>query len=162
MLAPTAAALALLFLAGCSQGSKETERTGNTSDAVSAATTTTMTPADTRFTGQDKVEFCNLARSFNDRSQDLDSSETATGLRTASEEARTAVNQAAAAAPAEIKRDVEVVASAFTGLVDAIEKADYEASRVDLTSLQAFQTPEFEASSVRFQAYMRDVCEVTG
>jgi hypothetical protein len=152
-----ACALSLLFLVGCRDGSKEAAPT-----EAPAAPAAAGSPVDTAFTGQGSATFCNLAKSYNVQSTKVGATGSPAEVRTAVQESKTAINQAVGAAPPEIRADVQVIATAFTGLADAFEKGNYEPAKVDLTSLQKFQTPQFQASSDRFQAYLRNVCKVTG
>jgi alkanesulfonate monooxygenase SsuD/methylene tetrahydromethanopterin reductase-like flavin-dependent oxidoreductase (luciferase family) len=153
-----ACAVALLFLVGCSDDSNDSASTTSTVTGA-AAPPTTLQPVNTAFTGQGSAEFCTLAKSYNDQSKSVGS---APQTPAAVQEGRRAINEAVTAAPAEIKGDVQVIAAAFTSVADAFEKANYDPAKLDVSSLQKLQTPEFQASTARFQAYLRDVCKVSG
>ena len=147
--------LALLLLPGCSSGDKDaappTSRPGDPATTV-----------DNRFTGQGSAEFCNLARTYNDRFTKIDARATPAQLRTAAREGQAAIAQAVNAAPAEIKPDVQVISTAFGSVLDELEKVNFDASKLTLTAFAKLQAPEFATSTQRFQAYAANVCKITG
>lgn len=159
----TACGLSLLLLAaatGCGGGDDKKEAAPPTSAQVSGPTTT-LAPVDTRFTGQGSTEFCNLARTYTERFGKVDPKLSGTQLRTLTQEGLTALNQAAGAAPAEIKTDVQVIANVIRGLVAELDRVNYDYSKVSPDSLSKLQAPDFAASTQRFQAYMTNVCKIT-
>lgn len=157
-----ACGLALSLLTSCSSG-------GDDKDAAPAATTasggptTTAPPVAPNFTGQGSTEFCNLARTFSERSATVGnpSSSSPAQLRTLANEGRTAITQAANAAPPEIKTDVQLIATTFTALIAELEKVNYDFSKLTPAVFTPLQTPEFARASQRFQAYNRDVCKIS-
>jgi hypothetical protein len=157
-----ACGLALSFLAGCSGG-------GDDKDAAPAATTapagptTTARPADPNFTGQGSSEFCSLARTYSERSATVGgpSAMTPAQLRNLANEGRTAITQAANAAPPEIKADVQLIATTFSALIAELDKVNYDFSKLTPAVFAPLQTPEFGRASQRFQAYNRDVCKIS-
>lgn len=157
-----ACGLALLVLTGCSGG-------GDDNDAAPAASTapagpsTTLAAVNPTFTGQGSTEFCTLARTYTERSANVGnlSQSNPAQLRTLANEGRTAITQAANAAPAEIKADVQLIATTFSGLLVELEKANYEAAKMAPTAFAPLQTPEFGRASQRFQAYTKDVCKIS-
>jgi hypothetical protein len=153
-----AAGVALALLAGCS-GDDQASPT-STSAPVATGPTTTIRPVDTSFTGQNSAQFCTLAKTYNDRFSNFSTASTPSQLRTVTQEGRTAITQAATAAPAEIKPDVQVIANAFTALFDELEKVNFDINKLSPTSLGSLQAPEFQASTTRFQAYLRSVCGI--
>ena len=157
-----ACGLALLVLAGCSGGDDDTATSAPSTTAPAAAggPTTSLRTVDTNFTGQGSAEFCNLARTYTERSNQLGPNATPAQLRTVAREGQTAINQALNAAPAEIKNDVQIIATAFGGLLTDLEAANYEVTRVAPASFARLQAPEFATASQRFQAYVRNVCKV--
>jgi hypothetical protein len=162
----TAGALTLAVLAGCSssgdgkkQASPSTSVPGST---VAGGPTTTGRPVDTSFTGKDSAQFCALAKTYTDRSTKVDPASTPAQLRSVTQEGRTAIDQAAAAAPAEIKPDVQVLANGFGTLFTELEKVNFDASKVSAAAFSPLGTPEFQASTVRFQAYIKNVCGISG
>ena len=158
-----ACGLALLVLAGCSGGDDDTATPApSTTAAAAGGPTTSLRTVDTNFTGQGSTEFCNLARTYTERSSQLGPNATPAQLRTVAREGQTAINQALGAAPAEIKKDVEVISTGFGGLLTELEKVNFEAARLPPAALNALTAPEFAQSSTRFQAYLRNVCGVTG
>ncbi len=148
-------AFAVLALASCSGGG----------DDKAAQTTpptgpTTTVPVPTSFTGQDSTQFCTLARTYNERFTSVGANPTPAQLRTATREGQTAISQALNSAPAEIKGDVQLLATAFNGLLAELEKVNFEATRLPPAALGQLSTPEFQTSTTRFQAYTRTVCGV--
>jgi hypothetical protein len=151
----------LLALAACSSGTKSSGTTGPTS-APTAGPSTTAPAVDTHFTGQDSAAFCNLAKTYNDQSKTVAPTATPAQLRTTLRDGLATVNSAVAAAPAEIKADMQILATTFAQLADAFDKANYDPAKVDPASLQSLQSPQFQAATVRFQAYLHNVCGFTG
>ncbi len=152
-----ACGVTVLLLGGCNGGDDEA---ASTTSAPAPGPTTTGRPVDTSFTGQDSARFCDLARTYDDRSTALGSSPTPGQLRTAVQEGEAAISQAVGAAPPEIKNDVEVLAAAFGAVVDELEKANFDPNRVSPAAFEQLQAPEFQAATTRFQAYLRNVCGV--
>ena len=158
-----ACGVALLVMTGCSGGGDEDDAASNTTaPPASAGPTTTVLSTNTSFTGQNSAQFCGLARTFNERFGRVSSTPTAAELRTLTREGQTAITQAVNAAPAEIKRDVELIATSFGGLLTELEKVNFEAARLPPAALQSLSAPEFTQAATRFQAYLRSVCGVTG
>jgi hypothetical protein len=157
-----ACVLTLVVLSGCSGGNDgDTASATAPPSTATGGTVTTVRPVDTSFTGQNSAQFCNLAKTYSDRFTSVGSNPTPAQLRTVSREGQTAITQAVDAAPSEIKKDVEVIASTFGGLIAELEKVNFEASRVPPASLSALSAPEFTAATTRFQAYVRQVCGVS-
>lgn len=152
-------AIASVVLTGCSGG--DDDEAAPTTSAQAGGPTTTMRPVDTSFTGQNSAEFCTLARTYNERFTSVGSNPSPAQLRTVTREGQTAITQAVNAAPAEIKPDVEVLARTFTGLLTELERVNFEVARLPPAALQSLQAPEFQASTTRFQAYIRTVCGIS-
>lgn len=149
-----ACGLALVVLAGCSNRDSKPSATPTTA----AGPTTTLRPVDTSFTGANSAQFCALAKTYIDRSSNLGTGATAAQLRVASQDARTAISQAAAIAPAEIKSDAQTVSNAFVTLFNELERANFDPAKVSPAALAPLQTPELSTATTRFQAYLRQVC----
>lgn len=158
-----AGAVALLVMAGCSGGDDKDAATGTTAPAATTGgPTTTIRPVNTSFTGQNSAQFCTLAKTYNERFSKVSANPTPAELRTVTREGQTAITQAVNAAPPEIKKDVEVISAAFTTLLAELEKVNFEAARLPPAALGSLSAPEFAQSTTRFQAYIRNVCGVTG
>ncbi len=155
-----ACGVALLVLAGCSGG--DDEDAAPPTSAAAGGPSTTVRPVDTSFTGQGSAEFCNLARTYTDRSTSLAASATPAQLRTVAGEGQRAIAQAVTVAPAEIKGDVTVLSTAFGTLLSELEKVNYDATKVTPATFAPLQAPAFATSTQRFQAYVRDVCKISG
>ncbi len=151
---------AMVLVAGCSGGGDD--EAAPASSVPGPGPPTTVRPVDTSFTGQDSAQFCDLARTYDERSTDVGSSPTPDQLRTAVQEGQTAIDQAVDAAPGEIRNDVLVLAAGFGAVLGELEKVNFEVTRLPPTAFGPLQTPEFQASTTRFQAYIRSVCQVAG
>ena len=148
-------AVLTVLLAGC----------GGDSDDEAASTTTSTAPAtsvsvDTNFTGEGSERFCELARTYLDRTDQLTVSDP-NQLRTAVAEAEGTIQETVAAAPAEIKGDVQVVAAAFATLVQVLTQANYDFTKVSPEAHSGLQKPEVQASTQRLSAYTQKVCGIT-
>lgn len=154
-----ACGISLLVLAGCGGGDDKKEASPTTSAQASGASTT-LRPVETSFTGQGSAEFCNQARTFNDRFGKVGPNATVAQLRTSAREGLAAINQAVGVAPAEIKADVQVISTAFASIVADLEKVNFDFKKVTADTFTKFQAPEFGASTQRFQAYMTNVCKI--
>ena len=149
-------------MAGCS-GGDDNDSASNTTALPASGPTPTVRPPDPTFTGQGSAEFCNLARTYTERSANLGNlgSSTPAQLRTVVNEGRMAITQAANAAPPEIKADVQLISTTFAGLLAELEKVNFEVSRMPPEAFTPLQAPEFGRASQRFQAYTRDVCKIS-
>jgi len=148
-------------LAGCSGGGDDTDGASPTSAPAGSFPSgpgTTVRPVDTSFTGQNSAQFCALARTYNERFTSVGSNPTPDQLRTVAREGQTAISQAVSAAPAEIRKDVEVISDTFKAILGEFEKVNFEAARLPPTVLSQLSAPEFQTATTRFQAYIRTVC----
>ena len=152
--------LVLILLTACSGDDDDKDAAPTTSaPAVTAAPGSTTAPT---FTGQNSAQFCGLARTYNERFTSVGANPTPAQLRTVAREGQTAISQAVTTAPGEIKADVEVLARTFTTLLGELEKVNFEIQRLPPAALQSLSAPDFQASTQRFQIYLRDVCKVGG
>lgn len=135
---------------------------GATTAGAASGPPTTLRPVDTSFTGQDSVQFCKLAKTFDTQFANLGAATTSAQLRQVVQDGRTALNLAATVAPAEIKADVQVLAAAFGSIFTELEKANFDTTKFSSAAFAAFQAPQFLTSTMRFQAYLHNVCGVTG
>jgi hypothetical protein len=157
-----ACGVVLLVLAGCSSGGDDKAAPTTTAAGTpSTGPTSTVRPVDTSFTGQNSTQFCTLARTYNDRFTQVGTNPTPAQLRIVAREGQTAITQAVTAAPAEIKNDVQVLANAFGSLLSELEKVNYDVSKLPPSAVTSLTAPEFQASTTRFQAYLRTVCGVS-
>jgi hypothetical protein len=155
-----ACSLALVVMAGCSGGDDDDAASPTT--VAAPEPTTTVQSTNTSFTGQGSAQFCGLARTYNERFSNVSASPTPAELRTVTREGQTAITQAVNAAPAEIKKDVEVISTAFNGLLAELEKVNFEVARLPPTAFGSLSSPEFTQATTRFNSYVRTVCGVTG
>jgi hypothetical protein len=156
-----AVALLTVLLAGCGGDSDEAEPSRATTTTAGAATPGSV---DTNFTGKDSERFCTLLRNYNDKFAQLGSPlEQEAQRKTLAQEIDSAINEARAAAPPEIKGDVQVVAAALSGYIQELAKVNYDVSKVSFSSpgVVALQKPEVQASGNRLNAYLDKVCGIT-
>jgi hypothetical protein len=157
---PVACALTLVLLATAACSSGGGQRTAPTTPAQGVATT--QGPADPTFSGDGSAEFCSLSRTYTERSNGVGASATSAQLRALALEGQTAIVQAAKVAPAEIKADAQVISTAFGSVLVELEKVNYDPTKMTPSTFAALQAPEFGRSTQRFQAYLRDICKITG
>ncbi|MGI8807138.1 MAG: hypothetical protein ACR2KK_04745 [Acidimicrobiales bacterium] len=151
--------MAMVVLTSCNGGDdKAGSGASRTTEAPGASTT--MRPVDTSFTGQNNAQFCALAKTYSERSSGVTRATTPDQLRAGVQESRNAIDQVAAAAPAEIKSDVQTLVNAFGTMFTELEKANFDPTKVSLTAFAPLQAPEFAQSTTRFQAYLRNVCGI--
>ena len=142
----------LLVVTGCGGGgSDETAPTTPPTTSVAATTPT--------FSGQGSGQFCELVRTYNDRVSGLSrATSTPAQVRQLATELGSAIRQAVAVAPAEIKSDVTLVAAAATDLLAGLQRAGYDLNKLPPESLQKFQAPDVQAATQRLTAYGQSVC----
>jgi hypothetical protein len=153
-----AAVLLALALAGCGGDSDEAE-----SAAEPTTTTTTAAAAgaaDTNFTGEGSEAFCGLARTYSERLNKLATSDP-TQLKPIADEAEGAIREARAAAPPEIRRDVEIVAAASTDFFQQLARVNYDITKMPPDAAAVFQQPEVQTATQRVEAYSQKVCGIT-
>jgi len=158
-----ACGLALVLLGGCSSSEKDSDTAGGgpaTTAAPAGGPTTTVRPVDTSFSGQNSAQFCNLAKNYKNPAASLGSNPTPAQLKTVLTDGQTAINQAVAAAPPEIKPDVQIIADAFAAFAKELAKVDYVAANVQPAALAPLSAPAFQMASTRFAAYLKSVCGV--
>ena len=145
--------VAVLGLAGCGGGG---------SDDEAAPVTTTAPPPTTAVVGNDQAgtPFCGLARTYTEKfSSLLISANDPVKLRAATTDAESAIRQAQATAPAEIKADVTVVATAAKDALTALQKNNFDLSRTP-EALTRLQEPAFQTSFASLNRYSRAHCGV--
>ena len=143
---------AVLVVAGC--GGDDSEETASNTAPTAAPATTAPT-----FSGSGSAEFCGLVKTYSDRATGLSrATSTPAQLRQLATELGTAIREAVAVAPAEIKADVSLVAAAATDYLAGLNRAGYDLNRVPPESLQKFQAPDVQAASQRLQVYGQTVC----
>jgi hypothetical protein len=148
-----------LLLVGCGGGSEDAATTTPTTTTAGGGATTTA-PAGTAptttagATGTRPAEFCasNIDdfEGFNPADQN--------SLRQLFVEAERNLDRAAAAAPAEIRPDVQVMVDAYRPFVRALIAADFDFSRVDQSAFAPLTSPQVQASAERVGAYYERVC----
>jgi hypothetical protein len=154
------AALLALVLAGCGGDSDDSESAPATTTTAVAAGGATPGSVDTNFTGEGGETFCNVTRTYIQRLEKLGTTDP-TQLKPLAQEAEAAIREARAAAPAEIKGDVEVVAAASTAFFQQLARVNYDATKLTPDALGLTQRPEVQASAQRLEAYSQKVCGIT-
>ena len=144
----------LLAVAGCGGGGDDSDETAPTIPPTTPAEATTPT-----FSGRGSGEFCQLVATYSDRVSGLSrATSTPAQVRQLAGELGSAIQQAVAVAPAEIKSDVTLVAAAATDFLAGLQRAGYDLNRVPQESLQRFQAPDVQAATQRLTAYGQTVC----
>jgi len=150
---PVACLVAALPLAGCSDSKK---------GGGASSPTSTPTSVDTTFTGQGSAEFCQFITTFTEGSQNVSPTASPAELGASFQEALTAVNQAVAVAPTEIKGDVVALADTFETVVTAVSSAGFDLTKVDASALESLQSESFERAVTRLQSYLVEFCGAGG
>jgi hypothetical protein len=146
------AVFAVLVLTACG---------GGDSDESASATASTTPPTTTApsFSGSGSAQFCGLVKTYSDRLSGLSRANSTTAqVRQFATELGSAIQQAVAVAPAEIKADVTIVAAAAADYLAGLQRAGYDFNRIPAESLQKFQAPDVQAATQRLQAYGQTVC----
>jgi hypothetical protein len=143
---------AALALTACGGG-------GDDDDAAPAQTTSP--PPTTALVGNDQAgtPFCGLARTYTEKfSTLLTVANDPVKLRAATTDAETAIRQAQAQAPAEIRSDVTVVATTAGQVLAGLQKNNFDLSKTaEITKLQE---PAFQTSLNKLNTYARAHCGV--
>ncbi len=150
------AALVVAGVSGCSSGgSSRTE--GST--LATTATTATTSPGSSGA----NARFCDLFRTYSDRLSGLSRSNTTPAqVRQLAQELGSAIREAVAVAPAEIKADATLVAAAANDYLTALQQAGYDFDKVPPEAAAKFQAPDVAAAFGRLQAYGTTACGTTG
>lgn len=146
----------VVLIVGCG-GPSDSGVTKASTETTAEAVTTAPT-----FSGKGSPQFCRLAKSYNERLAGLASKiSDPSQLSPYLEELASVVEQAVAVAPSEITTDVKVLAGAVTGYVNALEKANYDYTKLPPEARDTIQSPDVQAASTRVSAYAKNVCGVT-
>ncbi|MGH9264557.1 MAG: hypothetical protein ACRD1D_07690 [Acidimicrobiales bacterium] len=143
--------MAVLGLAGCGGGDDEEAAPTTTSPATTAAAP---------LVGNDQAgtPFCQLARTYSEKySTLLTVANDPARLRAATTDAESAIRQAQAAAPAEIKADVTLVAGTAGEVLSALRRNDFDLSRTP-EAVTKLQEPRFQTALGNVNRYGRAHC----
>lgn len=147
-----AAALAVsIALAGCSGG-------GGGSTGVSQAGGGGQSQPGATFTGEGGQAFCELSRNYQDPARQPNA--TPAMLRQLYTQAQHTLQQMINTAPKELRDDVVLVAGGLSQFIAALEKANFDITKLEPESLQIFQDPRYTAASGRYTAYLSEICGI--
>jgi hypothetical protein len=158
--------LSFLFVLALLAGACGSDDSNATSDAngdgATASDGATGSDADSTPTsdsgGSNGSSFCEMARTL-DETDIL--SDAAMPSKDMFEAAAAAMQQAIAAAPSEIKGDLEVLGDAFVEFQTLLEKYDYNfLDPAFQTAMEALDTSEMEAAGARVDAYLESECGI--
>jgi hypothetical protein len=141
---------AALALTGCGGG-------GDDDDAAPAQ----PAPSTTALVGNDQAgtPFCGLARTYTEKFATLITVATdPVKLRAATTDAESAIRQAQAQAPAEIKADVTAVATTASQVLAALQRNSFDLART--AEVSKLQEPAFQTSLNNLNRYARAHCGV--
>ena len=144
---------AVLGLTACGGG-------GDDEDAAPASTTTP--PPATSPVGNDQAgtPFCQLARTYTEQfAALLPAANDPARLRAATTDAEAAIRQARATAPAEIRADVNVVATTAGEALTALQKKNFVLADAP-DAVTKLQEPKFQTAFSNLNRYARAHCGV--
>jgi hypothetical protein len=152
--------MAALATATTACGKDTKEKASDTTAATSAqATSAPGATVDTKFTGKGSAQFCALAKTYGDKSGQLvPSLNNPAQLRTLFKDLQAAVKQAVDVAPSEIKSDVTLLAGFYNDFATALDKVNYDFTKVPPDISRKLQDPQFQAAATRLDAYTKQVC----
>ena len=146
--------VAVLGLAGCGGGGDDDE---------AAPPTTAPPPPTTAAFGNDQAgtPFCQLARTYTEKySSILTVANDPPKLQAATTDAESAIRQAQATAPAEIKADVTTVASTASQILTALRRNNFDLSRTP-EAVTRLQDPSFQTALSNVNRYGRAHCGIS-
>ena len=155
-LAASLGLIAALALTACGGGDDD-----DAAPATTTAPATTAAPAaDVRGNDQAGTPFCQLARTYTEKSSTLlAAANDPPRLRAATTDAEAAIRQAQATAPAEIKTDVTTVATAAREVLTLLERNNFDLSRTP-EAVGKLTEPKFQTSLANLNRYARAHCGV--
>jgi hypothetical protein len=150
-----AGVLLALALAACGGGSKGTPAASGTTVEVA---TTALAPVG----GQgDSGRFCALIKTYSDRLAGISGTRSSPDeIRRFATELGSAIQQAVAVAPPDVKADATLVATAAADYLAALQKAGYDLAKLPPDAASSFQAPDVAAASSRIGAYSKNVCGI--
>ena len=149
----TVGLVAVLGLAGCGGGGDDDE---------AAPPTTAPPPPTTAAFGNDQAgtPFCQLAKTYTEKySTILTVANDPPRLRAATTDAESAIRQAQATAPAEIKADVTLVASTADQILTSLQRNNFDLSRTP-DVVTKLQEPGFQTALGNVHRYGRAHCGI--
>lgn len=154
--------------------SSNSETTATAVPTTAASTVTSKVGSGTTTLGSGGGAWCDKNRAALESSLGGDDTLTATvmgamadpaankeKLRKLFEESQARNDEIVRTAPSEIKTDLQLLLAATSGIADALKKADYDMSKIDLVSAMGkISSPEFSAASLRVNKYFKDACGI--
>jgi ABC-type glycerol-3-phosphate transport system substrate-binding protein len=134
---------------------------GGSDDKAAQTTPSSAAPATTAAVGNDQAgtPFCQLARTYTEKYNTLlANASDPVKLRAVTTDAESAIRQAQASAPAEVKADVTVVASTASQVLAALQKNNFDLAKTPEVS--KLQDPGFQTSFANLNRYARAHCGV--
>jgi|GEM_PF-6313888 hypothetical protein len=147
----SAALASALALPGCGGGDDE-----------GAAPTTAAAPATTAAVGNDQAgtPFCRLAKTYSEKSATLlQVASDPVKLRAATTDAESAIRQAQASAPAEIKADVTKVATTAGEVLTLLQRNNFDLNKTP-DAVSKLSDPGFQAALGNVNRYGRAHCGI--
>ncbi|BEP12931.1 hypothetical protein acdb102_12420 [Acidothermaceae bacterium B102] len=136
--------------------------TSSAAAATSAAATTSSAPAPTKtkVVAKGGGTFCkDIANTLNDAGT-TGTTDTVAAEKALVEKGLAELAVLTVEAPSEIKSDVQTLAGAVSVLYGAVQKANYDFTKIDTTALSALDTPAVKASETKVDAYVKVHCGI--
>jgi hypothetical protein len=155
----TAGVVALLTLTACSSGSGDKTAASATTTVPPSIPSTTTTLV-VRGSDQASTPFCKLVVTYTQQfAALLPAAGDPTKLKAATTDAESAIRQAQASAPAEIKPDVTVVATTASQVLTALQKNNFDITKTP--EVNKLQDPGFQTSFANVNRYAQAHCGLT-
>ena len=135
---------------------------GGDDDEAAPATTAPAPTTTAPPVGSDQAAtpFCQLLKTYSERfSALLPAANDPARLRAATTDAESAIRQAQATAPAEVKADVTLVATTARDVVNALQRNNFDLSRTP-EALTRLQEPGFQTALTNVNRYGRARCGI--
>jgi hypothetical protein len=162
-------AVAILLAIGTAAcGSSSKTSTGSVTSAPGSSTESTGSPGAAgttttiKLSGSSSSNFCDLARADDKAfSSSSPAGVSPSDLKKQYENLGPALQQAADKAPSAIKGDFQVFLNAFKPYLQALADANYDVTKLNVSSLQGLDSPAVDAASNHIEQYFTQVCHIT-
>jgi hypothetical protein len=162
-----------LVLAGCGSSSKVVSGAGASAAAIKSAASSGAasgsaagaSPSSTSsvVTGNPNSSFCVEAaaeQAQEDKDTEAFTTDSPADLKKFEDQAQAELKVFVSKAPAALKGDVQTIATADNALVAALDKVNYDFTKLDPTFATSFDTPAFEAAVTNVDNYLEQVCGI--